>query len=675
MRSSSHVLLTFGLAFSLVAAPVAALADPPAATDAADDAATTTEVADEKDDGPAVEIEAETLADEKDVEAEPVAESLDAADTPEAESTDDAADTTSSITPNSTLKPYAYTKNIGTLGGATRYETSALQALDGWKSSEWVIVASGESYADSICASGLAGALECPIVLTQKGSIPDVIKNAIIKLGCKHAIVLGGKSVVADSVVKQLKSLTGNDVTRLGGDTRMDTQMTVYEFGRTNDLWGTDTAIVAYGWNFADALSISPLAYKLKAPIFYVDSDCKLPSAQKKAISAASFKKFLVVGGNAVVKQSVEDWLDEKGTVKRLSGDTRYETSVAIARYAVSKCGMAWDGMAFTSGQSPYDALGGGALQGSRNTVLVLKNEGDSTGACMLSGVDPKYYRYFGGSAVYSDAFKVLMTLKSGYDVAQIEGVDCQVDGCWCTIDGKKYYWNWQGKDWVRGWGVYGHWFDPNTGVMATGWVNVDGTYFDFGSDGNWVKTHYHNIEWAGQPNGYYCGPTSGYMVLRNVGAWTSASGDSLSIYNVAQYMHTDNYGYTSFQDRWFSRGMNNWLGRDVYTSVHTPSYETVRDAVMASYVNGYATVVDEQERRGGPHCNGHSNTTFAHLMVVDGYNQETDAVYIVDPGSTLWSSASDKFWYGSLKDFVETYMQTELDGARERIGVHYAKY
>ena len=245
----------------------------------------------------------------------------------------------------------------------------------------------------------------------------------------------------------------------------------------------------------------------------------------------------------------------------------------------------------------------------------------------------------------------------------------------WAKVDGTWYLLSDSGSM-LTGWqSVNGTWYYlRGSGAMATGWI-WDGTWYELSGSGAWVTTHYHNIEWAGQPNNYYCGPTSGYMVLRNVGAWRSASGDELSIYNVAQYMHTDEYGYTSFQDRWFSRGMNAWLGSDVYTSVHTPSYETVRDAIMSSYRNGYATVVDEQERRGGPHFNGHNNGTFAHLMVVDGYDQSTDAVYIADPGApTLWPSGSSHFWYSSLREFVQTYMQNEINGARERIGVHYAK-
>lgn len=246
----------------------------------------------------------------------------------------------------------------------------------------------------------------------------------------------------------------------------------------------------------------------------------------------------------------------------------------------------------------------------------------------------------------------------------------------WFQTGGFRYYLDKSSGAMATGWlqdGGSEYYLDPSSGIMATGWASVGGQLYDFGSDGRWVTQHYHNIEWAGQPNNYFCGPTSGFMILRNVGRWTSANGSGLSIDNVATAMRTREYGYTSFQDRWFSRGMNQWLGADVYTSVHTPSYETVRNAIMRSYQNGYATAVDTQERRGGPHYNGHNNGTFAHIMVVDGYDQASDAVQIVDPGAgVLWPQGSQKFWY-NLRDFVQTYMQHEVFGDRERIGVHYA--
>jgi len=217
----------------------------------------------------------------------------------------------------------------------------------------------------------------------------------------------------------------------------------------------------------------------------------------------------------------------------------------------------------------------------------------------------------------------------------------------------------------------------PSAGYVARNdYVTIGNTTYYADNDGRLMSViQYHNIEWAGQPNNFFCGPTSGYMILRNVGAWTSARGDGLSIENVATYMETRRYGFTSLQDRKFQQGMNDWLGDSIYTTIHTPSYAQVRSAVLSSYETGYATAVDAMERRGGPHYNGHNNGTFAHIMVVDGYNSQTDAVYLVDPGAgVLWPSGSQHFWYSSLQAFTTIYLQTEYysDG-KEHIGIYYA--
>ncbi|MDU0349584.1 C39 family peptidase [Actinomyces sp. MRS3W] len=180
------------------------------------------------------------------------------------------------------------------------------------------------------------------------------------------------------------------------------------------------------------------------------------------------------------------------------------------------------------------------------------------------------------------------------------------------------------------------------------------------------------NITWAGQPNNFFCGPTSGYMILRYKNAGKSkATGASLTIENVATAMSTRRYGYTSFHDRKFQQGMNAWLGKSVYSTIHTPTPSVVQTKVKQSFAKGYPVAVDEQERRGGPHFNGHSNSTFSHVMVVTGYNAKTDAVQFADPGATLWGGASQKFWYPSLTTFTRNFLQYEyVNDGRQHIGI-----
>ena len=189
-------------------------------------------------------------------------------------------------------------------------------------------------------------------------------------------------------------------------------------------------------------------------------------------------------------------------------------------------------------------------------------------------------------------------------------------------------------------------------------------------------KTNDFNVTWAGQPNNYFCGPTSGWMILNAIGAHHSAQGTPLSINAVASrdYMNTVGYGYTSFHDRRFEYGMNRWLGRDAYTTIHTPSVEQVRDSVKASFSKGLPTAVDAQERRGGPHYNGHPNSTFSHIMVVTSYDANTDSMRIADPGVHYLWGGEEQFWY-HLPSFTQNFLQTEVErDGREHIGIYSAR-
>ena len=280
--------------------------------------------------------------------------------------------------------------SVSELKGATRYDTASAAVLSAFSTSTSVIVAGGDAVADAIAASGLAGALGCPILLCAQASIPDATASAIRSLGATEAIVLGGTSSVSQGVETGLKRLVGS-VTRLSGTNRYDTQMAIFRQGASRGLWAADTAIVVTGESFADALSVSPVGYALKAPVFFCDATGALTSEAKNAIAGLSgVKNFIVASGTSWIPASTESYLSglskrRGGTTVRLSGATRYETSARIASYAVSNLGFTWDGVAFASGQSPYDSLAGGPVQGRSRSVMLLA---DATSSSSASSVD-----------------------------------------------------------------------------------------------------------------------------------------------------------------------------------------------------------------------------------------------------------------------------------------------
>lgn len=321
--------------------------------------------------------------------------------------------------------------SVTTVGGIDRYATSAKQALLAFPSSDWAIVASGAGYADSIAAAGLAGALDCPIILTAPASLPSTTLDALKTMGVKNIVLLGSETVASSQVENSLRSLVGSSgsVVRVSGADRYATQMAVYNYGKERGLWTGDTVVAACAEAFPDALSVSPISYVKKAPVIFIGADGYFPKAQEKLLNEGlSAKNFILTGSTVVTSKKAEDFLKTKGNVVRLGGADRYETSRTISEYAVNKLGFTWDGVAFASGQAPYDALGGGVLQGSCNSVMLLADEGNPRTSINLPFSSVSSMKFFGSEVIFSNAFKTRYAMAAKFQLTDIEGFKLYLD-------------------------------------------------------------------------------------------------------------------------------------------------------------------------------------------------------------------------------------------------------
>ena len=271
------------------------------------------------------------------------------------------------------------------LSGATRYDTmEKIVGTGGWKSGGTVIVASGGNYPDALAASGLAGVLDAPIVLTDGSALSVQASARLTGLAPSRIIVVGGRAAVSDGVVAALRGICP-DVERVAGETRVDTSLDLY---RKGSGWGS-TAILATSGNFADALSVSSYAYAAKAPVFLVDPGTGLTQAQKAALR--TFKQVLVVGGeNAVPSRHVAGLPG----VTRLSGATRYETSERIAEWATGH-GLGMDGVVYATGANFPDALAAGPLAGGAGAVTLLVEDAHSPAISFSAGYKGKVNRAY----------------------------------------------------------------------------------------------------------------------------------------------------------------------------------------------------------------------------------------------------------------------------------------
>lgn len=314
-------------------------------------------------------------------------------------------------------------KRIKSIYGTTQYDTAAKEALHAYSKASTVIVASGESYVDALSATSLAGALGCPILLTSRTSLPDSTAAAIRSLSPSEIIVVGGPGVVSEGVCADLGDLAPQ-VSPLYGTTGCDTQIEIYEYGLSRSLWDPEGRVIVASGSvapgcFADALSASPVAFKLKIPVFITAESGKLPEKSQKALMRGGFKQAVIAGGTGVVPQITEGVLNavtKKGggkvNVIRKWGTTLYDTSAALAKWAVESGILKWDGAAFATSYSPYDALAGSVVQGKEGSVLLIAADGETAavGALSASGATVSSIKFFGGPGVISTSLRTYIT-------------------------------------------------------------------------------------------------------------------------------------------------------------------------------------------------------------------------------------------------------------------------
>lgn len=269
---------------------------------------------------------------------------------------------------------FASTKTVSAatarLGGQDRYETSTKISQNGWTTSDYVVLASGQGYADALCAAPIASKNSAPILLTPSNNLDQNVKSEITRLKATHVIEIGGTGSISMNVENELKSM-GLSVQRLGGADRYETSVKVAkELGTPNKI------VVTSGEGYADALSIAPIAAKQGMEIL-LTSDTGIPDTVKDYIqdNQSSIVDTYVIGGTAVIPDSTTGDLSNP---IRISGADRYETNVNVLDYFKSSIDMNNVYIAKGGGTADNefaDALSASALAAKTNSPVVLTQD------------------------------------------------------------------------------------------------------------------------------------------------------------------------------------------------------------------------------------------------------------------------------------------------------------
>lgn len=208
-----------------------------------------------------------------------------------------------SQTTENTLRANGY--NVVRLGGATRYETNmSIVNNTSIASGTPVIIASGNSFADSLAISGIAGAKGYPIFLTNDTISQDAL-NKIASIAPSNIYIVGGTAAVNGTIEATLRNY-GN-VTRLSGATRYETALAVAEQFKSLTI---GRAFVANGTNFPDALTGSVLAGKFAAPIILVNNNDDVTN-QANYLKTSNITSLYVLGGTSAVSEDVVNRLTQ----------------------------------------------------------------------------------------------------------------------------------------------------------------------------------------------------------------------------------------------------------------------------------------------------------------------------------------------------------------------------
>ena len=126
-------------------------------------------------------------------------------------------------------------------------------------------------------------------------------------------------------------SVSGNtyiDLERIQGEDRFQTAIEISKEG-----WDqADTVILATSTNFPDALAGTPLAAKHDAPILLTGQN-QINDETLDRILELQAEEVILLGGNQVIPESIEDQLSDKGIeqITRIGGADRFETAQLIA--------------------------------------------------------------------------------------------------------------------------------------------------------------------------------------------------------------------------------------------------------------------------------------------------------------------------------------------------------
>lgn len=325
--------------------------------------------------------------------------------------------------------------------GETRYDTASKLAVEATAAAvstpaAAAILATGRNFPDALAGSYLAKAVDAPILLTDRDSIPPetlarLTGDAASSLDVQTVYLLGGPVAISTGVETELTDL-GFTVERLAGDDRVETAAMIATDAPgavVGTVDGLRTAILSTSRNFPDALVAGATSFAGSIPLLLTDPGSLSPTTSA-ALAELGIQQVLVAGGPVAVALAVDQELTDAGyQVRRVQGESRYDTAIAFADFNTEELGFTTNEIGLSRGDNFPDALAFAPFAGREGFSITLTRPEafpEATATYLTSIATCEFDTLYipGGPVAVSEAVETVA--RQALTAANCEGVDNQ---------------------------------------------------------------------------------------------------------------------------------------------------------------------------------------------------------------------------------------------------------
>ncbi|WP_306894646.1 cell wall-binding repeat-containing protein [Agromyces albus] len=197
------------------------------------------------------------------------------------------------------------TTEVVRFGGIDRFETSRMVADYFWSATDnrTAYIATGLNFPDALSAAPAAANEHAPVVLVNGAAseLDEATGSLLEQLGIEKVVVTGGESTVSAGVKASIDALLFlTESSRRSGPDRFETSLLT----NRDSFRLADTAFLATGSTFPDALAGAALAGGSRTPIYLVHQDC-VPSNVLPDIYRLGVRNVTLLGGESTLTNSV----------------------------------------------------------------------------------------------------------------------------------------------------------------------------------------------------------------------------------------------------------------------------------------------------------------------------------------------------------------------------------